>query len=81
MEITNLHLATLAIFAIAVVVYMMARSESVERVTRLAKEREDEKAMAEREADERARRRMVHEADSYNEAANMEPFCGEGDKP
>ena len=32
--------------------------------------------------DETQRRRMVHEADSYNEACSrMEPFCGEGKKP
>lgn len=29
--------------------------------------------------DERQRRRMVHEADAYNEAASMEPFCGGSD--
>lgn len=32
--------------------------------------------------DEAERRRVVHEADSYNEAcARMEPFYGEGKKP
>lgn len=31
--------------------------------------------------DEAQRRRLVHEADSYNQAASMEPFCGEGKKP
>lgn len=27
------------------------------------------------------RNRMIYEADQYNEAASMEPFCGEGKKP
>ncbi|WP_443700182.1 hypothetical protein [Pseudomonas sp.] len=31
--------------------------------------------------DERDRRRMIYEADAYNQASNMEPFCGEGKKP
>lgn len=32
-------------------------------------------------SDEAERRRMVYEADQYNEAFSMEPFCGEGKKP
>lgn len=27
------------------------------------------------------RNRVIYEADQYNEACNMEPFCGEGKKP
>lgn len=27
------------------------------------------------------RNRVIYEADQYNEAASMEPFCGEGKKP
>lgn len=27
------------------------------------------------------RNKEVYEADQYNEAASMEPFCGEGKKP
>ena len=30
-------------------------------------------------SDEAERRRMVYEADQYNEACNMEPFCGGSD--
>lgn len=76
MEITGLQFFTLAAIGIAVVVYLIWRSEVVGRMTQGAKDWEDEeKAMH----DERDRRRMVHEADS--KPVSMEPFCGEGKKP
>lgn len=77
----NNMITGIALFAIiaVLVTYLISRSKSVERVTRAAKARQD---AAQAERDEAARRRMVHEADSYNEACSrMEPFCGEGKKP
>lgn len=78
---SNLQLAFMALYAIAFIIYLIWRSESVDRVTFLAREREADKKQEERDNDARERRRMHHEADAYNEAASMEPFCGEGKKP
>lgn len=90
MELSNLQLAFMALCGIAFVIYLIWRSESVDRVTFLAREREADKKQEERDNDARERRRMIYEADekrklmeadAYNEACNMEPFCGEGKKP
>lgn len=78
---SNLQLAFMALCGIAAVIYLIWRSESVDRVTFLAREREATKKQEERDQDARERRRMIHEADHYNESASMEPFCGEGKKP
>ena len=76
MEITGLQFFTLAAIGIAFVVYLIWRSEVVERMRQGAKDWEDEEQAMH---DERERRRMVHEADSR--PVSMEPFCGEGEKP
>ena len=90
MELSNLQLAFMELYGIAFVIYLIWRSESVDRVTFLAREREADKRQEERDNDARERRRMIYEADekrnlmeadSYNEASSMEPFCGEGKKP
>ena len=39
---------------------------------------QEDAANGQAQEDESQRCRMVHEADSYNQAASMEPFCGEG---
>lgn len=79
MEITNLQLFAIAVICLVVIIYYIWRSESVQRAEFDAKMRDqDAKQAAE---DERWHRRMLHEADSYNESASMEPFCGEGKKP
>lgn len=79
MEITNLQLFAIAVICLAVIVYFIWHSESVERIAFLAREREAEKKQKERDDDAREHRRMVHEADS--KPVSMEPFCGEGRKP
>ena len=88
MELNNLQLAFMALCGIAFIVYLIWRSESVDRITFLAREREEDKKQKERESDARDRRRMIYEtdekqklmeADTYNEAANMEPMCGGSD--
>ena len=82
MELSNLQLAFMALCGIAFVIYLIWRSESVDRVTFLAREREATKKQEERDRDARERRRMVYEADRYNDqCSSMEPFCGEGKKP
>lgn len=81
MELSNLQLAFMALCGIAFVIYLIWRSESVDRVTFLAREREADKKQEERDNDARERRRMIYEADRYNESASMEPFCGEGKRP
>lgn len=79
MEVTNLQLFAIAVICLAVIIYYIWRSESVQRAEFDAKMRDQDAKQA--EEDERWRRRMLHESDSYNEAASMEPFCGEGKKP
>lgn len=78
---SNLQLAFMAQCGIAAVIYLIWRSESVDRVTFLAREREATKKQEERDQDARERRRMVYEADRYNDqCSSMKPFCGEGKK-
>lgn len=64
MEITNLQLLAIALICLAAIIYYTWRSESVDRIAFLARERDAAKKQEERDADERERRRMVHEADS-----------------
>ena len=78
MKITNLQLLAIALICLAAIIYYTWRSESVDRIAFLARERDAAKKQEERDADERERRRMVHEVDSR--PASMEPFCGEGKK-
>lgn len=52
-----------------------------EKTTQMNLDRYNEKKRAQAEIDEAWRRKVVYEADKYNQAASMEPFCGEGKTP
>lgn len=52
-----------------------------EKTAQMNLDRYNEKSRTQGEIDEAWRRRKVYEADKANEAASMEPFCGEGKKP
>lgn len=76
---TNLVFFVVAVVFLAFIIYAMCKAE-IEDKKLLEMMRADDAKQA--EEDERQHRRMVHEADSYNDAcAGLEPFCGEGKKP
>ena len=52
-----------------------------EKTTQMNLDRYNEKMRTQAEIDEAWRRKVVYEADKYNQAASMEPFCGERKKP
>lgn len=51
-----------------------------EKTTQINLERYNEKRRMQAEIDEAWRRKVVYEADHYNESASMEPFFGKGKK-
>ena len=73
--ITGLQVFALVaiIVAMAIVLNVM---EARRRINSLPKPEDDDQA----QEDVLYRRRMIYEADHYNEAASMEPFCGGAEK-
>lgn len=82
MEASNLDLLALVLFVVVLagILWIFEKTSEAGRniMATLDSVKSDEKQVAEGLA---FRNRMIYEADQYNQAASMEPFCGEGKKP
>lgn len=82
MEASNLDLLALVLFIVVLsgVLWIFEKTSEAGRniMATLDSVKSDEQQVAE---DLAFRNRVIYEADNYNEAASMEPLCGEGKRP
>lgn len=86
MGMTNFEFFAIVVFVMAVLGLAAWREIKAKRDEAEARmDRYEEKArraaQARRNEEEDARLAKLYAADDYNEACNIEPFCGEGKKP